>query len=214
MAIQYNIALTKDKQYYGVYVRSLSGLGLYMLADKMPELKPEQIPVYDSETGETSKGLGAIAVSSDRIGRFKRHKDAQRFIKKLYAISEQEQANKLRKRYLKPIDKDLVILKAQYNQVHRMFNGRMVKQFTTNNNTLAEQTAIAYANRGIITKLTPTVAKNTVVSKSDTLERYNAHTKKIVSPLSNGMTVKPEISKGARKGEHNPTKRTIYTKRK
>jgi len=188
MAIQYRITQTKDRQFFGVYVKSISGESLELLRNTLPELEENH--------------TGAVLLRSDRLARYKKEKDAIRYVEKLGRLTERKQTKKIKHLYLVPIEKDLVIIKPQYHQVHRMTNGKMVKQFTTPNKELAEQTAVNYASGKVATKLVPTVARNLMV------------TRKELAQFAEGMQLKPQITGGAHKGEFNPNKRIILTKRK
>lgn len=202
MAITFTYALTKDKRHFGIYVKAISGLALLELHPRIPELKPEDYALYSNIDSKMIVKKGAVRVQSDRLARVNTEKKAKKLVKKLNAMPENIAVNKVWHLYLKPVEKDLAIVKAQYYQVHNSLFGEPSMQFTTQDKTLAEQTAINYARSNVPSKLRKTVSKNLVVAKRD------------LEHVSNNMELKAIQPKGARQGEHNPSKRTIYMKRK
>jgi hypothetical protein len=198
--VTFTFSPTKDKKHFGIYIKSVSGLALLLLHDRLPELKPEHYALYsDIETKMIVK-KGAVRLYCDRLARVDSEKKAIAYCKRLNKLPDDMAVNKIRHLYLKPIEKDLVILKVQYYKVLSALTGSMQAQFTTQDRTNAESVAIGYAERNIPAKLRKTVARAVILSK------------KALPHVINDIEVLASISQG-RKGEI-PNAKTIYTKRK
>lgn len=149
---------------FGIYVRALSGDELRALLYKLPEITTDSrgnMSLFDKPL------KGAVACQSDRLMRKKSLPQANKALKKLKALTPDEQIAVCAKRFIKPIEKEFKLLKLQYNRFSWKHGDKWISPFTTQNKEQAEKLAIAYASSGTPAKLTPTVGKNRKLTHKD-----------------------------------------------
>lgn len=165
--ITYNVAKC-GRDFYGVYVKSLSGMAIYGLYFKFPEVNVdinENSATYGRITLDGKDFKGALKVNSNRLARFKSEQQAREYIKRLQALTFEQQITKLAKYRFWIVDKDNVLLKLQYYQFRRDILGTEYKLFTSQNKSLVEKLAIEYTMDGVKNRITPTVSRTKKVNK-------------------------------------------------
>ena len=142
--------------FYGVYVKCISKEAITLLAPKLPELTSKQLELKD----------GAVRLFSDRLHRYDNEKQAIKNVKRLNSLDDKRAVKLIWHLYLKVIhNKDFVIGKFQYNQVHTDLLGKTNMQFTTQDKQRAETTVIKYVEQGTTAKLKKTVNRSLKLTK-------------------------------------------------
>jgi len=176
MAISYNVALIrKGGKGYGVYIKSLSNYALIhaIVSGHFPELSinlEETSPEYGKIKMDGNDFTGAVHVNSNRLGKFSTEVKANKFINSLKALSEAEQCKHLAKVRMWMVDKDKVLLRLQYYQLHTNMFGQEFKLLTSQDKAAIERLATDYAGDGVRVRIHKSVARTKAVHPSQVSE--------------------------------------------
>lgn len=206
--VTYNAA--KCKGGWGIYVCALSGQALAELCTLFPGMNldiDEESETYGQVLFMGTPYPGAARVNSNRIARAPSQKDAIRIIERLKLASPDKQLKLLSKVRMWLINKDKVLVKGRYYQLHRELLGDMVKMGTSQNVDQITGLANAYNEDGTKALAKPTVYRTKVLHPSETEEYWDAERKKIVTPITASMDLKA-YDPGGHRGICNPKRGT------
>ncbi len=185
--------ISETKKGYGIYLKSLSGIGLKELLYKLPEIS--NTVSFDIAT---KLPVSAIPVKSDRLYLYPTLQGATNRLAKINLLTELQKVDLVRRLYFKAIEKNYVIGRVQSFSVVRDFLNREIS-YSTIDKKRAEEQLSHFGTRGLKARIHPTVARNLKLT-------HDQHKK--ISQIGEML---PAIPKGARKSE---LRGRIITRRK
>lgn len=154
MAITFEIRISNG---YAIHVLAISGRAKLALAPILPDL--------DVKTPMQARHIkGAIRLQSERIKRLKSLAGARAWIERFKALPFNDQMFFLRDKWMKPVEKDFVAIKAQHYQLHVKHWNKDVNHGSTINKAQGVEALLSYGDKA---HLVPTIGRNMVITKSE-----------------------------------------------